>query len=179
MSTPYVGEIRAFGFTFQPVGWFLCNGQTLPISNYEVLFAVIGTTYGGDGTSTFQLPNLQGRVPMHQGTSSQMTTTLGQTLGTETVTVTTATMPAHNHTITMAQVPSGGVNQRSAAPTPTSYLANTSADGVYNVSSPTLNATLSNNTIGLAGGSQPHENMQPYQVISFCIAYEGIFPSQS
>jgi microcystin-dependent protein len=178
MSTPYVGEIRAFGFTFQPVGWFLCNGQTLPIANYEVLFAVIGTTYGGDGTSTFQLPNLQGRVPMHQGTSSQMSTTLGQTLGTETVTVTTATMPAHNHTITAGQVASGGIVNRTPAPTPTSYLSDSAYDAVY-VSNPTLNATLAGGAIGQAGGSQPHENMQPYQVISFCIAYEGIFPSQS
>jgi microcystin-dependent protein len=179
MSTPYIGEIRAFGFTFQPSGWLLCNGQSLSISQFDVLFNLIGTTYGGNGTTTFNLPNLQGRVPMHQGTSSQMTTVLGQAQGTETVTVTTATMPAHNHTITMGQVPSGGVVDRQAAPSSTTYLSNSNNDGVYNRSSPTLNATLSNNTIGLAGGSQPHENMQPYQVISFCIAYTGIYPSQS
>jgi microcystin-dependent protein len=179
MSTPYIGEIRAFGFTFQPAGWALCNGQPVNISDNPALFNLIGTTYGGDGVTTFNLPNLQGRVPMHQGTSSQMTTVLGQVQGTETVTVTTATMPAHNHTITLGKLQSGGVVDRQQGPSPTTYLSQSNNDGVYNRSSPTLNATLSNNTIGLAGGSQPHENMQPYQVISFCIALQGIYPSQS
>jgi microcystin-dependent protein len=178
MSTPYIGEIRAFGFTFQPAGWALCNGQPVNISDNPALFNLIGTTYGGDGVTTFNLPNLQGRVPMHQGTSSQMTTTLGQVQGTETVTVTIATMPAHTHTITAGQVASGGIVNRTPAPTPTSYLADSAYDAVY-VSSPTLNATLAGGAIGQAGGSQPHENMQPYQVISFCIALQGIYPSQS
>jgi microcystin-dependent protein len=179
MSTPYIGEIRAFGFTFQPIGWFLCNGQSLSIADYSALFNLIGTTYGGNGTTNFNLPNLQGRVPMHMGTSSQMTTVLGQPLGTSNVTLSVPQMPAHNHTITLGQVQSGGQPLRTATPSPTTYLANTDYDAVYNSSSPALNATLSNNTIGMAGGSQPHDNMQPYQVISFCIAYVGIYPSQT
>jgi microcystin-dependent protein len=178
MSTPYVGEIRAFGFTFQPAGWLLCNGQSLAISEYSVLFNLIGTTYGGNGTTTFNLPNLQGRAPMHQGTSSQMTTVLGQPLGSPNVTLSVPQMPAHNHTITMGVVPSGGTVLTTAVPSPTTNLADANLNSVYNTA-PTLNATLAASTIGLAGGSQPHENTQPYQVISFCIAWAGIYPSQT
>jgi microcystin-dependent protein len=164
MSTPYVGEIRAFGFTFQPAGWLLCNGQSLAISEYSVLFNLIGTTYGGNGTTTFNLPNL--------------TTVLGQPLGSPNVTLSVPQMPAHNHTITMGVVPSGGTVLTTAVPSPTTYLADANLNSVYNTA-PTLNATLAASTIGLAGGSQPHENTQPYQVISFCIAWAGIYPSQT
>jgi microcystin-dependent protein len=179
MASPYIGEIRAFGFTFAPYQWALCNGQQVAISQNETLYSLIGTIYGGDGQTTFNLPNLQGRVPMHMGTSSQMTTTIGQTLGTENVTLTTATMPAHVHTITAAAVPSGGVVDRTAAPTSTSYLSATSADDAFISSPPTLDATAASQAIGMAGGSQPHVNEQPYLVISFCISLYGIYPSQN
>jgi microcystin-dependent protein len=179
MSTPYVGEIRAFGFTFAPYQWALCNGQTIAISQNETLFSLIGTIYGGDGTTTFNLPNLQGRVPIHQGTNGGNSTTIGQVQGTEYITLTTATTPAHQHTITVGQVPSGGVVDRSAAPTSTSYLSDTVADGVWFNGSPTLNATAAAGAIGMSGNSQPHENRQPFLVINFCISLYGIYPSQN
>jgi microcystin-dependent protein len=179
MATPYIGEIRAYGFGFPPVDWALCNGQLLSIAQYSALFNLIGTTYGGDGTSTFGVPNLNGRVPMHQGTSSQITTTLGQVLGTENVTLTSGQMPAHTHAITVAQVPSGGVVEVTGAPKPTSYLGETNADGVYNKTPSTLNATAGSAAIGLSGGSQPHVNQQPYLTINFCISLYGIYPSQT
>src|SRR6202043_3373119 len=116
---------RMVGFNFAPQNWAFCNGQSLPISQYDALFNLIGTTYGGDGVTTFNLPNLQGRVPMHQGTG-QFATTLGQAQGTTQVTLTPATMPAHTHTITVAQLPAGGVTDRTAAPNSTSYLSDTS-----------------------------------------------------
>jgi microcystin-dependent protein len=181
MSTPYIGEIRAFGFTFAPYQWAQCNGQTIAISQNDTLYALIGTTYGGDGQSTFNLPNLQGRVPIHQGTNALtgLSTTIGQVQGNEYITLTTPMMPAHNHAITVGQVPSGGVVDRSAGPTSASYLSDTVADGVWFNGSPTLNATAAGGAIGLSGNSQPHENRQPYLVINFCIALYGIYPSQN
>jgi microcystin-dependent protein len=178
MATPYIGEIRAVGFNFAPSGWAFCNGQPLDISQQAALYNLIGTTYGGDGVTTFNLPNLQGRVPMHQGTG-QFVTTLGQPLGSTQITLTTATMPTHTHTITIAQNPAGGVVDRSAAPSPTRYLANPNNDGTYNTSSPPLDATAAGGAIGLSGGSQPHENEQPFLVITFCISLVGIYPSQN
>jgi microcystin-dependent protein len=179
MATPYIGEIRAFGFSFPPLDWALCNGQTLSIAQFSPLFNLIGTIYGGDGVNTFGLPNLNGRVPMHYGTSSQLTTPIGQPLGTENVTLTTAQLPAHNHVITVGAVPSGGVVDRTAAPTPTSYLSDTNRDGVYASPTTSLNATAASGAIGMAGGSQPHVNEQPYLTINFCIALQGIYPTQS
>lgn len=178
MATPYVGEIRAFGFNFAPLDWALCNGQTLSIAQNDTLYSLLGTTYGGDGVNTFALPNLQGRVPMHQGTG-QFATTLGQVQGTTDVTLTSGQMPAHTHTITVAATPSGGVVDRTAAPTPQSYLSDTSGDDAFISSPPALDATAAGTAIGLAGGSQPHVNEQPYLVINFCIALYGIYPSQT
>jgi len=177
MATPYLGEIRAVGFNFAPYGWAFCNGQTLQISQNDALYSLLGTTYGGDGVNTFNLPNLQGRVPMHQGTG-QFATTLGQVQGSTQVTLTIATMPAHTHTITAGQVAPGGVVNRTPAPTPTSYLADTALNAVY-LTNPTLNATAAGGAIGMAGGSQPHENEQPFLVITFCIALNGVYPSQN
>jgi microcystin-dependent protein len=178
MANPYLGEIRAVGFNFAPSGWAFCNGQLADISQQAALYSLIGTTYGGDGVNTFALPNLQGRVPMHQGTG-QFATTLGQVQGSTQITLTTATMPAHNHTITVADTQSGGIVDSTAAPTATSYLSDTNADGVYNKTPPALDATAAGGAIGLSGGSQPHENEQPFLVITFCIALNGIYPSQN
>jgi microcystin-dependent protein len=178
MASPYLGEIRAVGFNFAPSGWAFCNGQLLQISQNDALYSLLGTTYGGDGVSTFGLPNLQGRVPMHQGTG-QFTTTLGQVQGTTQVTLSSGQMPAHIHTITVAQLPAGGVTDRTATPNPTSYLSDTSADDVFIDVPPALDATAAGGAIGLSGGSQPHENEQPFLVITFCIALNGIYPSQN
>jgi microcystin-dependent protein len=170
MSTPYVGEIRMFAGNFAPVGWFLCQGQILPISQYDVLFNLIGTTYGGDGQNTFGLPNLAGRLPLHQGTGF----TIGQTAGVESVTLTTTQMPQHNHTML-------GSNDQGASNAPgNAVLASTPTAAQafpYGTDSPL--GAIDPSSIQPQGGSQPHENMQPYLCINFIIAYEGIYPSQN
>jgi microcystin-dependent protein len=179
MSQPYIGEIRCFGFQFAPANWAFCNGQTMSIADNAALYNLIGTIYGGDGTSTFVLPNLQGRVPMHWGTGvSGQTTVIGQVQGSTFVTLTQAQMPQHRHTIVTAVVAPGGALERTATPSATTYIGTSNPDGLYN-SAPTLNATFSGNAIGTTGGSQPHENMQPYLALNFCICLYGIYPSQS
>src|SRR4051794_35616119 len=121
---PYIGEIRSFGFPFAPRNWALCNGQTMSIAQNQALFAILGTTYGGNGQTTFQLPNLQGRIPMHWGSQGGFTTTIGQVQGTSTVALTQQQIPQHNHAITAAE-PSVNT-ERAAVPTSTSYLGNMS-----------------------------------------------------
>ena len=165
MSTPYIGEIRLFAGNFAPVGWLLCQGQTLPISQYDVLFNLIGTTYGGDGQTTFNLPNLSSRVPLHQGSGY----VLGQQGGVETVTLTAQQMPQHTHALvatssTGTQANPGG-----------NLLANSQGPQPYIQEDPDNN--LSAQAISSSGGSQPHENMQSFLCINFIIATEGIFPS--
>jgi microcystin-dependent protein len=162
MSDPYIGEIRMFGGNFAPVGWLLCQGQLLPISQYDVLFNLIGTTYGGDGQNTFALPNLQSRMPVHQGSGY----VLGQTGGVETVTLTRNQLPVHTHQPVAAAVAQG------TSPS-NSYWASFANMNYSNVApaAPMAPYALSN-----AGGSQPHENMSPYQVVNFIIATEGIYP---
>jgi microcystin-dependent protein len=170
MSQPFVGEIRMFGGNFAPAGWAFCAGQLMPISENETLFQLIGTTYGGDGQETFGLPDLQGRAPLHVGTGF----TLGQNGGVESVTITTQTTPIHNHTaLTTAQPGTTNV------PGNTAIFANTAATNITTYlppggpQQPLLPASLT-----LVGGSQPHENMQPFLVISFIISLFGIFPHQ-
>lgn len=164
---PYVGEIRMFAGSFAPAGWMLCEGQTLPISENEVLFQLIGTTYGGDGQETFNLPNLTGRVPVHMGNYSQ----IGEMGGTETVTLTNQQIPNHNHALLVSTAfgqetnPEGNVFARTRDME--AYLKD--------VPSTSLNAAV----VSPAGGSQPHENMQPFLVINFIISLFGIFPSQT
>ncbi len=167
MSQPYVGEIRMFAGNFAPAGWMFCEGQLLPISEYETLFNLIGTTYGGDGQSTFQLPDLRGRLPMHQGNGF----TLAETGGVETVTLSVTQIPAHSHPYlaTVNFTNSGG---------PTGNLVGQIAGGavkLYSGVSPS--AAMSPNSIGATGGSQPHDNFQPYLCISFIISLFGVFPS--
>lgn len=170
MSQPYVGEIRMFGGNFAPVGWLFCSGQYLPISEYETLFQLIGTTYGGDGESTFQLPNLQSRVPVHQGTgSSGVTYILGEQAGTESVTLTTQQLPVHNHAAVGAIVTADQTTLNGAVP------ANSVTITPYFPAAP--DAPMNAGAIGPAGGSQPHENLQPYLTINFIISMFGIFPS--
>jgi microcystin-dependent protein len=178
MAEPYVGEIRCFGFNFNPQGWALCNGQLLSIAENTALFTILGTTYGGDGISTFGLPNLQGRIPMHWGNGpSGFNTSIGQAQGVTDVTLTISETPAHTHALTAQEVASGGVVLRTPTPGPNTWIANSNPDGVFN-SAPTLNAPFSPNAINAVGGSQPHTNMQPYLVLNFCIALDGLFPSQ-
>ena len=179
MSQPYVGEIRAFGFQFAPSQWAYCNGQPLAISQFDVLYTVIGTTYGGDGVTTFNVPNLQGRTPMHWGTgASGMTTVIGQVQGVPLVTLTQAMTPQHTHTITVQQEGPGGVVSKTPTPGPNTWLGSSDPDAVW-VPTPTINAAFAGNAITSVGGSTPHENMQPYLAINFCISLYGIYPSRN
>jgi microcystin-dependent protein len=168
--TQFIGEIRMFGGNFAPDGWAFCQGQTLPISENTALFSLIGTTYGGDGVSTFQLPSLSSRVPIHQGRASSGTDyVLGQVAGTETVTLTTAQLPAHRHPFvgsgSVAQIPNGNV------------LASPSGDPLYTSNTP--DSTLGGGSTVAAGSSSPHNNLMPYVALTYIIALQGIYPSQS
>lgn len=165
MSTPYIGEIRMFGGNFAPVGWLLCQGQTLPIDQFDVLFNLIGTTYGGDGQTTFNLPNLQSRLPVHQGAGY----TLGETGGVETVTLTGNQNPIHTHQPVAASV--------ATSQSPNGNVWASYANNSYSSQQPS--AAMAPNALTIAGGSQPHENMSPYLAINFIIATEGIYPSPS
>lgn len=172
MSDQFVGEVRPFAFNFAPIGWMICQGQTLAISQYSALFALIGTYYGGNGTTTFQLPNLQSQVPLGQGTGGGGTYVIGEDGGTENVTVTTSTMPMHTHTFS-------GMNgaPNSAQPAALSALAN-NGTGAFFYGPPSSLTSLNVNSVSLApgGGGQPHSNIQPYLAINWCIALSGIFP---
>ena len=172
MSDPYIGEIRMFAGNFAPLGWEFCNGQIVAISDYDTLFNLIGTTYGGDGQVTFALPNLQGRVPMHQGTNSQGqgTYVLGEMAGTETVTLIGNQMPAHSHILNASST--GGIDNPAGA-----FWGGSTSGKPYNAAAGTL--TMSPQCISANGGSQPHDNLVPYQAVSFIISMFGIYPSQS
>ena len=167
MSTPYIGEIRIFAGNFAPVGWLLCQGQLLPISQYDVLFNLIGTTYGGDGQNTFALPNLASRIPYHQGSGY----VLGQQGGAEDVTLTVSQIPQHSHT---ANVDENSGTQLS--PT-NNILAQTQNPLMYRSINPNLGMNAA--SVLPAGGSQPHDNMLPFLVVNFIIATEGVYPSPS
>jgi microcystin-dependent protein len=169
VSGPFAGEIRMFAGNFAPVGWMFCAGQLLPISEYETLFNLIGTTYGGDGTSTFALPDLRSRLPVAQGPGFA----LGQAGGAETVTLTTSQIPAHSH-LFQASTATGA--QRSPANNVVAAIGG-GASAAYIVGTPS--AAMAPDSIGSAGGSQPHDNMQPFLVISFIISMFGVYPSQS
>jgi microcystin-dependent protein len=173
MAQPFIGEIRCCGFNFAPVGWAMCNGQLLAISQNEALFQLIGTTYGGNGVNTFALPDLRGRVPIHQGSFAGTTYVLGQVAGVESVTLTTQELPAHSHPITATS--NAATLKRPV--TNTFYAASSSGNNFYE-SGTTLTA-LASNTVANAGGNQPHSNIQPYLTLNWCMALEGIFPSQA
>jgi len=178
MASPYLGEIRIFGFGFAPVGWLPCNGQTLSISQYAALFALLGTTYGGNGTTTFQLPNLQSRVPVHQGQGAGLSTYgMGQQTGSENVTLTSSQMPGHTHLVNAVTGGTGAASPSGAYPA--SVVASTATARVDAYSTGAPNATMNQNMIAPGGGNQPHNNIQPVLCVNFCIATEGIFPSRS
>ncbi len=167
MAQPYVGEIRMFAGNFPPAGWMFCEGQLLPILQFETLFNLIGTTYGGDGQSTFALPDLRGRVPIHQGNGF----TLAENGGVEEVTLTMSQIPAHSH-------PLLGSSSFATSSDPTgNVLAQTQAIKLYYSHAPTT--AMATNAIGSTGGSQPHNNFQPYLCVDFIISMFGIFPSQT
>ena len=179
MSQPFIGEIRMFGGSFAPAGWVFCAGQLMPISENDALFTLIGTTYGGDGEETFGIPDLQGRVPVHAGTQGGITYQLGEAAGNEEVTLSTQQIPNHNHMVTTTTSGDVGV------PGPTAFLSDQGPPGggapvsaylPFNGSNPQV--ALRNTIVGPTGGSQPHENMQPFLVVSYILSLFGIFPHQ-
>lgn len=181
MGIPYIGEIRLFAGNFAPNGYAFCHGQSLSIAQNTALFALIGTTYGGNGQTTFNLPDLRSRVPLHQGQGPGLSNyTIGEASGVEQVTLTTAQMPAHSHVLN-ATTATGSVTM----PGPTVMLATPVEAGVntslYVVpGTSTVNqAPMAAQSIGVAGGSQPHDNMMPFQVLNYIIATQGIFPSRN
>jgi microcystin-dependent protein len=176
MSNPYVGEIRLFGFNFAPVGWIRCDGRLLFIADNDTLFALIGTTYGGDGQHTFALPDLRGRLPVHQGQGPGLSPyAMGQVSGTETVTLTANTIPGHSHlalatTAAATTGTPGDQVQPGAVANQTMYVTDLTGASPF---------SLSPQSTGLAGSSQPHENCMPTLTASFCISAYGIFPPQN
>ena len=173
MASPFIGEIRMFGGSFAPAGWMMCQGQLIPISENDALFTLIGTTYGGDGQETFGLPDLQGRVPMHagQGPGLSQTYQLGEKAGVESVTLTTQQIPIHSHVV------SGGEQTGTDSNPENAILATSSVLTPYAAEAP--DATMAANAISPVGGSQPHDNMQPYLCITFIISLFGVFPTQN
>jgi microcystin-dependent protein len=165
MAQPYVGEIRMFAGNFAPAGWMFCEGQLLPISENETLFQLIGTTYGGDGQSTFALPDLRGRLPLHQGNGF----ILAETGGAEEITLTTAQIPAHGHPYLASTDPANALSPSG------SVVSRPPATSIYIEDAPTVN--MSAQAINPIGGSQPHTNFQPYLCINYIISLFGIFPS--
>lgn len=165
MSNPYVGEIRMFGGNFAPYGWALCQGQLLPISEYETLFQLIGTTYGGDGQSTFGLPDLRGRLPIHLGSGFA----LAANGGVESVTLNTNQIPAHSHTV------SATTNGNTASLPGGNFLA--AGPDIYDQNKPGTNTMAA--AISSVGGSQSHSNFQPYLCVNFILSLFGIYPSQN
>lgn len=174
MSDPYIGEIRMFAGNYAPQGWALCNGALQSISGNEALFTLIGTTYGGDGQSTFALPDMRGRLPLHQGTGPGLTArVMGQAFGSEEVTLTATQMPSHAHMLVAstadatASVPTGAIP--AGQPGDTLYLSNPAVP-------PT---SMSPNALQPNGGSQPHDNTMPFLCVNFIISLFGVFPQQN
>jgi microcystin-dependent protein len=179
MTEPYIGEIRMFGGNFAPVGWAMCDGQVMSIAENDTLYVVVGTTYGGDGVNTFALPDLRGRVPTHQGSKNGQNYVIGQMIGSETVTLVPQQLPQHTHPM-FASTAVGTVS----VPTASTMLSGSGPAGTplpaytpYNAANEQVALTAASTTP--VGGSQPHENRQPYLGVNFIIATAGIFPSQN
>jgi microcystin-dependent protein len=172
MSEPFLSEIKIMSFNFAPKGWALCNGQLLPINQNQALFSLLGTTYGGDGRVNFALPNLRGRAPIHMGSGHS----LGEAAGSSAVTLSLQQLPTHTHTLNNNLCIGGAtINANLGDPTGNYWANNGKAH--YNTSP--QNAVMHPSAVANVGGSQPHTNMQPYLVLNFCIALQGIFPSQN
>lgn len=172
MADPFVAEIRIFSFNFAPKGWALCNGQILPLSQNTALFSLLGTTYGGDGKSNFALPDLQERTPMHPGQGTGLSEHfLGESAGSNTVTLLESEIPVHNHTLSVA-----GLNSQSTNPT-NAVLGRGNPVKVYTTVGSQV--AMGANSIAPTGGGLPHNNMMPYLTMNFCISLQGVFPPRS
>jgi len=172
MSEPFVGEIRTFAGGFAPTGWALCNGQLISISSNTALFSLLGTTYGGNGTSNFALPDLRGRAPMHAGNGAGLTPRLlGENGGTETVTLTPAQAPSHTHTLRASSANGNSADPKDHVPSNGGSTTTPYASG-------TADTPMSAGAIAPAGGEQPHNNLMPYLTVTFIIATQGVYPSR-
>jgi len=170
MSEPFLAEIRIVGFNFAPRGWAFCDGQILPINQNQSLYSLLGTTYGGDGRTSFALPDLRGRTPIHVGASNGTSHSLGQKSGAETHTLSAAEMPQHDHTLQASANPG-------TSPIPTGQLLGRSTNQAYHEAA---NLTAMHpQSVANVGGGQAHENMQPWLAVNFCIALQGLFPSRN
>ena len=173
MSDPFVAEIRIFPFNFAPTGWAFCNGQLLPISQNTALFALLGTTYGGDGKSTFALPNMQGNAPMQPGQGQGLSLRdLGEMSGVETITLLVSEIPVHTHTL------SGTGEDGTQGSLTATVIPATSVGGNAYQSNTSGLQPMNFNSLPPAGGGLPHNNMQPYLTLNFCIALQGVFPQR-
>src|ERR1700692_840731 len=173
---PFLGEIRMVGWNFVANGWALCNGQLMPINQYSALFSLLGTTYGGNGTTTFALPNLQGRVPIHQGIGQGLSTyTIGESSGSENITFLPNQMPAHNRLMGVSNLPGAVADPTNAILAQGNSGAGRSPVPVSNYVSTAATGTLAPTAIAPSGGNQPHSNIQPFLCINFIIALNGIF----
>lgn len=168
MSEPFIAEVKIFSFNFAPRGWAFCDGQIMPISQNQALYSLVGTTYGGNGQTTFALPDLRGRSPVH--TNPMTGITLGQRAGEESHTLTPDEMPMHTHT---------AVADSNTATTQKSPVGSVWATETVNAYGTTVTGAMNATAVTSAGGSQPHENMQPYLALNFCIALQGIYPTRS
>lgn len=168
MSEPFLAEIKIVGFNFPPRGWALCDGQILPINQYQSLYSLLGTTYGGDGRTTFGLPDLRGRTPVHPGADG---VTLGQKTGEETHFLATAEIPAHRHTLRASSAVGNSVNPTN------NVLADTAPVEIYHDDENRV--AMRSGTVANAGANQGHDNMQPFLTLNFCIALQGLFPSRN
>lgn len=175
MADPFVAEIRMFPFTFAPKGWAFCDGQLLPLSQNTALFSLLGTTYGGDGKSTFALPNLQGSAPMHPGQGPGLSLhDLGEQSGSQFVTLLVSEIPVHTHQIMASGNPPPG---NAGTPDPSVEIARSSGATVY-LQAPAAMTAMAPQALSPAGGSLPHNNMMPYLTLNFCIALQGVFPAR-
>jgi microcystin-dependent protein len=173
VADPFVAEIRIFPFNFAPTGWAFCDGQLLPISQNTALFSLLGTTYGGNGKSNFALPDLQGNAPMHPGQGPGLSLhDLGETGGSETVSLLESEIPAHSH----AMQANNDFPANVQAPAPDRSLSPSTGGVAYDTPSGSPIAQFAPDAVGPAGGDQPHNNMQPYLTLTFCIALQGVFP---
>ena len=178
MAEPFIGQISAFACNFAPRMWAFCRGQLMAIQQNPALFSIIGTTYGGNGTTNFALPDLQGQAPMHWGTTGGLPpTVLGEVQGVSSVTLLVSNLPQHTHAAIAA---AGTSATHTAIPDANSYLSNsTQGDSLWDSTAPVINAPFYPLAIGMTGGSQAHDNMQPYLTLNYCIAVEGVFPSRN
>lgn len=179
MSDPFIGEIRLFGFNYNPRNWLLCDGSLLPINQYNALFSILGTNFGGNGQTNFQLPDLRGRAVIGAGQGNGLSPqSLGQVGGQPSVVLTTAQIPSHNHVLNSGTLSAPNPPQNVASPSPQAMLGLSGPNNLY-IDPVVPDRALSPASISPSVGDQPHENMQPYLAINFCIAWSGIYPARN